>query len=223
MLGNGTTTGSHTPVAVSGGLSFSAIAAATTHTCALTSDGVAYCWGLRSLVPEAVSGGLTFVAITVGGSVFEEGQSCGLTRSGAAYCWGQNQYGQLGDGSYNDSEVPVAVTGGYTFSAVDANVGWTTCALTTSGSAYCWGRNYRGELGTGSDSGPEQCDRESYRDGWCSSKPVAVAGGHTFASLSPTCGVTVDSVAYCWGGWSGGLGTGTWSFSNVPVKVGGQP
>jgi alpha-tubulin suppressor-like RCC1 family protein len=34
------------PLAVGGGLTFSAISAATQHVCGLTTDGVAYCWGM---------------------------------------------------------------------------------------------------------------------------------------------------------------------------------
>jgi len=45
QLGDGTTTGRLTPVAVAGGLYFSQVSAGTTHTCAKTSAGVAYCWG----------------------------------------------------------------------------------------------------------------------------------------------------------------------------------
>jgi hypothetical protein len=51
---------------------------------------------------------------------------------------GSNDAGELGDGSYTDSEVPVAVSGGGTWSAVSAS--WHhTCGVKTGGALFCWG------------------------------------------------------------------------------------
>ena len=74
------------------------------------------------------------------------------------------------------------------------------CALTTSGTAYCWGYNYGGAVGDGT-----QTDRAS---------PVAVAGGMTFAAIVAgqyhTCALAPTQEAYCWGSnWSGQVGNGT--------------
>ena len=44
-VGDGTTTNKSTPVAVAGGLTFTAISAGGNHTCGTTSTGAAYCWG----------------------------------------------------------------------------------------------------------------------------------------------------------------------------------
>ena len=82
-------------------------------TCALTSAGVAYCWGNQlangsatsSTTPIAVSGGITFTALSSGGLF----HTCGVATTGDAYCWGDNAYGQLGNGTSNGSITPVRV------------------------------------------------------------------------------------------------------------------
>ena len=211
-----------TPVLVSGGLSFSALAAGAAHTCGLTSAGAAYCWGLDlfgelgsspltgnfSSTPQAVSGGWSFVALTAG--VYH---TCGLTSLGAAYCWGDNETSQLGNGStgFSTDTTPVAVSGGLTFSALAAG-SWHTCGLAGSGAAYCWGSNYGGQLGTGSATD--------------SSIPVAVSGGLTFSAVAAggdhSCGLTSTGAAYCWGvNNSGQLGDGSITNSSTPVAVSG--
>jgi alpha-tubulin suppressor-like RCC1 family protein len=75
--------------------------------------------------------------------------SCGLQAGGAAYCWGTNTYGQLGNGgSYSPSLVPVAVTGGISFTTISAGPN-QTCGRSTSGAGFCWGLRGYGTLGDG--------------------------------------------------------------------------
>ena len=220
QLGDGSTTHRPTPVAVSGGLSFTTIAAGANHTCALTRSGAAYCWGSGGSIPVAVSGELTFTTLTAG-----EGHTCGLTSSGSAYCWGRNATGQLGDGSTTSRSSPVAVAGGLSFSALAAGSGLDgrahTCALTSSGAAYCWGADGLG-ASTRDLCGPPHDPEEIA----CNRTPVAVSGGLTFSTLVVgsfhTCGLTAAGSAYCWGGngW-GQLGTGSTENSFVPVAVAG--
>lgn len=78
-----------------------------------------------------------------------------------------------------------------------------TCAVTTSGEAFCWGSNLYGELG--SAAAAERCSlyhgsRTVYP---CSSTPLSASGGLTFQSVSAgadyTCGLATDGAAYCWG------------------------
>jgi alpha-tubulin suppressor-like RCC1 family protein len=127
QLGNGTTTDSAVPVAVNtsgvlNGKTVTAVDGGDYHTCAVA-DGKAYCWGLNSggelgngmntdsNVPVAVSttgvlNGRTVTAVGAGSSY-----SCAIA-DGWPYCWGSNSYGQLGNGTDTDSNVPVAVNTG---------------------------------------------------------------------------------------------------------------
>ncbi len=79
--------------------------------------------------------------------------SCGETTAGAAYCWGGNDsyFGQLGNGTNTNSNVPVAVTGGLTFQSVSAGL-QHSCGVTTAGTAYCWGENKHGRFGNGTET-----------------------------------------------------------------------
>jgi hypothetical protein len=79
--------------------------------------------------------------------------------------------------------------------------GWShTCALTATGAVECWGDNSLGQLGTGSDTGPETC-LGSYA---CSTNPTSAVGlGDGVTQISAggnnTCAVTADQAVKCWG------------------------
>ena len=141
--------------------SFSQITIGYAHTCALTNEGKAYCWGRNnqgqlgnnsttdSSIPVAVqmpAGVARFQSITAGGEY-----TCALTNEGKAYCWGLNFAGQLGNNSTTNSHIPVAVQmpADVSFQSIAA-VYHHTCALTNEGKAYCWGLNEYGQLGNNS-------------------------------------------------------------------------
>ena len=67
------------------------------------------------------------------------------------HCWGYNGYGQLGDGTNTNSNIPVTVSlpAGRTATAL-ALGGFHSCAILNDGSVMCWGYNYHGQLGYGS-------------------------------------------------------------------------
>ena len=100
--------------------SFSQITSIDTHTCAITSEGKAYCWGMNgygqlgnnsttdSRIPVAVqmpAGVTRFQSIATGGF-----HTCALTNEGKAYCWGKGDVGQLGNNSTTSSPIPVAAS-----------------------------------------------------------------------------------------------------------------
>jgi alpha-tubulin suppressor-like RCC1 family protein len=242
QLGDSSTTSRSVPVAVAAGPGFVSLSAGPGLTCGLTAAGTAYCWGDNqhgqlgaastetcgssrlacSRRPIAVSGGLTFSTVSAGGGSTVSaagGRACGVTTSGAAYCWGYGADGELGNGSNASSAVPVPVSAGLTFSTISVGSAYHSCAIATSGAAYCWGGNFTGELGNGSTT--------------ASSVPVAVSGGLTFSLVSAgewhTCGVTTSGAAYCWGngthgqlgGGYGGEQCGSSNCSTRPLAVAG--
>jgi alpha-tubulin suppressor-like RCC1 family protein len=191
-------------------LSFLQVSAGLYHTCGVTSDHRAFCWGQNDAgqlgdgttgndsTPVAVAGGLHFLQVSAGYSY-----SCGVTTDNRAYCWGENTYGKLGNGTTIRRLVPAAVAGGYRFRQVSAGV-LHTCGVTLSDQAFCWGRNRYGQLGDGVVV-------------YTRTRPVLVAGGLRFRTVSAggvfdrghTCGVTYDDRGYCWGyGGDGQIGDG---------------
>lgn len=99
------------PVAVNTALTFKSITTGANHTCALATDGAAYCWGWNGPDGRLGDGSTTDRLVPVRSAsprVFEQigarrGYTCGRTSAGRVYCWGQNVYGQLGTGDTNAS------------------------------------------------------------------------------------------------------------------------
>jgi alpha-tubulin suppressor-like RCC1 family protein len=130
------------------------------HSCGLTAAGTAWCWGENtygalgnrsrkdSPIPVKVAGTRIFTQVVAGGFI---GHTCALIGSGAGYCWGENELGQIGDGTTIDRLVPRAVTGGLSFTAIDAGFRHS-CARATTGMLYCWGANGAGQLGNNSNT-----------------------------------------------------------------------
>ncbi len=81
---------------------------------------------------------------------------CAVTTAGRAYCWGTDTNGQLGNGSGTSADQvspsPVDTSTGLTTTNVAKLTSGQdhTCAVTTTGQAYCWGWDNYGELGNGS-------------------------------------------------------------------------
>jgi alpha-tubulin suppressor-like RCC1 family protein len=210
---------SRVPVPVAGGHAFTTLSSGARHTCGLTTDGTAYCWGgnqagqlgdsstIGKPQPVPVYGGHVFVQIAVGSH-----HTCALKSDGAAFCWGAND-GELGDGTNANSPIPVPVSGGLAFKSISAGLG-STCGVTTDGRAFCWGYNRYGQLGDG-----------TYNDRLT---PTRVVGNLTFDVVDTdgfhACGITTGRTTYCWGtNLDGELGRGNYVDSNIPVKVLGQP
>ncbi|MFH2010106.1 MAG: hypothetical protein ABI333_26145 [bacterium] len=269
-LGNGSLSESPTPVPVTDLEDVVTVSAGNGHSCAVLMDGSTWCWGggwngelgdgtwMSSSTPVPVSDLTNAVAISVGGddAWLEGGHSCAVTSDGTAWCWGGGSEGRLGTGIQTTSSgTPEPVTG--LANVVDISAGLShSCAVTSDGSAWCWGAGYLGQLGNGSTSisfTPVQASALTgaasitagsshscsvTRDGaaWCWGN-AAVGDGSTEGSATPavsgmsgavavsagnghSCAIRSDGTAWCWGGGGHGrLGNGSTADSSVPVQV----
>lgn len=127
------------------------------------------------------------------------------------FAWGNNEFGQLGDGTNTDSNVPVPVSGLNNSIAITGGI-FHSLSVLSEGSVRAWGANYSGQLGDGTliDSNlPETVSALA--------NAIKVAAG-VFHSLS----LLSDNTVKSWGdNFSGQLGDGTFNNSIVPVSVTG--
>jgi alpha-tubulin suppressor-like RCC1 family protein len=164
------------------------------HTCALTADGAAYCWGAGGLlgtgdnadrwVPTRVQTQVRFASIDTHWT-----HTCALSQAAEVYCWGSNAGGELGDGTMVARTIPTRVD--LPGPAVSVSAGYiSSCAVLADGRGYCWGWGGWGALGIGQVGGPH-------------ATPVLVPGDHQWARIDAgyfhTCGLTTAGEAYCWG------------------------
>lgn len=188
------------PVQVGTGTDWVAVDGGNRHSCALRTDGSAWCWGMDfrgSLgtggeggeVPTRVVGDQVWSAISAG-----EDHTCASSSEDELWCWGWNEEGELGDGTEDDRDVPTLVAGGHSF-VLPAAGEKHSCSVTTTGETFCWGDTDGRALGDGTLDGSLVPVRVIARDRvWTS--PWSATDGSVFGS----CGVTADDGEIgCWG------------------------
>lgn len=210
------------PVQAGGGGTYASLTLGQAHTCGLTEEGAAYCWGdhwggrlggnQRSgpvATPVQVSPSLRFSSLDASSQ-----STCGTTVEGGLYCWGYlptpappgAEVCQIGGGKGGPTDVPCSYVP--LRMPIDAESGADPlfvevreeCALTSEGSVFC------------RDPGT---DAFSPRAGFGPYATLVAGEYHT-------CGLTAGGIAECWGGASSGaLGHGTDTPSFTPVAVEG--
>jgi alpha-tubulin suppressor-like RCC1 family protein len=195
------------------------IAVGVNHACAIDTAHHLYCWGsndkgelglgfdsMGEETPRLVTA-VTYASVASLGAGF----TCIINANHELYCWGNNYYGQLGMGFTNYFElVPHIVTAVSSVSYISAG-DIHMCAIDASHQLYCWGANYWGGVGNGSQS--QQSEPEPQLLGLANVSSVSAGDGDTCA-LS-------NKQLYCWGDNSfyGQLGLGDMVNRYVPTPL----
>jgi alpha-tubulin suppressor-like RCC1 family protein len=139
-----------------------------------------------------------------------------LTSGGTVEACGSNWAGQLGNGTFSDSDVPVEVENLTHIVQVSAGSDGSM-ALDSSGQVWTWGQNNFGQLGDGNTANSDV----PVEVGLPAPAVLIFAGGdckcdgHEMVLLS-------NGEVWAWGDNDDGqLGNGTESYSDVPVQVDG--
>jgi len=193
-------------------------------TCAILDNGVTKCFGrnssgqlgLEDSVNRGTAGsqmGDNLPAVNlgvgrtatklVGGMDF----TCALLDNATVKCFGGNRYGQLGtESSVTTGDEAGEMTGlaainlGTARTATNIGAGYShACAVLDNGTAKCWGRNFRGQLGL--DVGTNQWgdDTGEMGDGlaaiaFSSYTPTQIFGGNQMS-----CAMSAAGGVRCWG------------------------
>jgi len=233
QLGNGDTEERLNATAVLPGMSpgtWSMVDSGYNSSCGMDLTNALYCWGSNEngeLGDGSIASTTEPVAVSDGDNVAGTWKplglhiaaelACALGTDNAAYCWGLNDYGQLGDGTTDNANEPVAVLNGANSAGTYLTLGtgeYINCGIGTDNEAYCWGYGSGGGVGN-----------DDYND---ASSPVAVFDGDNIggswtsisAGMYHVCALGTDTHAYCWGdGQSGALGNGDTSTVATPVRV----
>lgn len=162
--------------------------------------------------PSLITLPANVTGLTIGGSggTHNTRHACASLADGSVYCWGQNRHGQLGDGTKDgrgttratpvqamiDTDTPLADIAQVTAGQVQS------CARTTAGAVYCWGRNANGELGQGTTGAESPF-----------ALPVTVPPvSHIVSAQRTTCAVTAAGGVRCWGDVAGATPTALATF-----------
>ena len=165
--------------------------------CAVLLNGTVSCWGAdQSANPYGARPGDLFAVeglSRVKDLAVSTSHTCALVDTGDLYCFGSNYFGELGDGTLDNSKRALKVAGisGARHVATGAEV---SCAVVADGGVSCWGMNDHGQLGQGDE------------DKLVHTAPLTVAGlggpAKSVAASSESgavCALLESGESKCWG------------------------
>ena len=194
-----------TPKEVAGNHIWKMITSGGSHTCGLTADGDAYCWGSNSA------------------GALGTGDPSGPDTCIPPPDWPIDPI--------PCSTTPVPVSGGHKFSSIDAGPD-DTCGITTDGYLHCWGSDDWDQMG--SNSGGDQSTPQRVHDPDAPEQDWATEMLTVSVGVDHTCAIDVDNWAYCWGSADGQFssdvptrilgptGTANWEMKFTDIAAGDE-
>lgn len=173
-----------------------AVTTGANHTCSLTRDGKAHCWGDNTKFQVGTTSDAPWVKLMVDVPGISDGveidagsnNTCVLRTNETVACWGENAAYESGNTAQNPVTAPLTIANLTNVKDIDVG-GGHACAVRTSGTVRCWGRNTSGQLGNGTTSlGRPLVQPVDVRD----AVQVATGANHT-------CVLRSGGTVLCWG------------------------
>lgn len=196
------------------------------HTAALKTDGSLWIWGSKyhttlgdgstesSPVPLKIMDNVAAVSCCGDSNT---AYTAVIKSDGSLWAWGRNGFGQLGNGSTEDSNVPVKIMENVT--AVSCGMGYTA-AIKIDGSLWMWGHNVYGQLGNGGVGNCKNTMGQSIQ-----TVPMKVMDDVATVSCGygHTAAVKLDGNLWMWGansrGQLGNGGGGNNEYRKLPIQT----
>lgn len=169
-------------------------------------------------IPQCLKSEGTAIQISAG-----DNHIIALNNNGEVLAWGDNSFGQLGDGTYDNRNIPVQVRGSHGTNHLNdiiaiSSGAWHSLALNNNGEVFAWGGNIRGQLGSGNFTTRENIPIQVKGPGGVGhlNKVIAISAGerHSLA-------LREDNTLWAWGHNNfGQLGEGGIATQrSIPIQV----